>query len=225
MITPEDRKRLEVELRSQALNHRITALNELAKAPSDQAIPILQDLANEKEFLFRRIAVMGLGNHSQSDEAFQVLQSIVEQEKDNNVLSEAVNSLFEFGQPAIPLLQNIFEKNDNWLLRQTILSLLMESDDLDALLTTAALGLNDKTQTVKETAILSLRTAVLSASYQERALALLTQTAQSTLWRDRWRTATALTSCQAPKAQELLSTLRQDEHHRVVAAALDAQMQ
>lgn len=219
---PNDITRLEQALRNRALNIRKAALDELAKLPADVAVPVLKRLAAEPDFLLRRLAVMGLGNH-RVPAAFEVLEALLHQEKDSNVLAEAANSLFEFGGPAIPLLTRLFETHPHWLIRQTILSLLLETTEYGTLLTLATTGLDDETQAVKETAILALR-HVLASDYQGEALALLSDLAQSDMWRDRWRAATALTGCQAPQARQLVQQLQKDENYRVSAAALDAAM-
>ncbi|MEO1592317.1 MAG: HEAT repeat domain-containing protein [Cyanobacteria bacterium J06632_22] len=219
MMSPEQCRWYETQLRSQALNERKAALDRLATESADEAIPILQALAQGDVFQ-RRLAMMGFANHL-TDEAFAVLNTLIEQETDGNVLAEAANSLFDFGEKALPLLASLFEANTNWLLRQTILALMMAQDDPALLFDLAVIGLEDDTQTVKETAILALR-QVWNSEYQSQALAMLADQAQSNDWRDRWRTATALTGCSAPAAKTLLAQLRQDSHHRVVAAALDA---
>ncbi|NEP16174.1 MAG: HEAT repeat domain-containing protein [Leptolyngbya sp. SIO4C1] len=213
---------IETQLRAKALNERKAALDSLAVQPAAVAVPILQRLAAENDFLLRRLAVMGLGNHP-SNEAFTTLSTMLTAEQDNNVLAEVANSLFEFGDRAVPLLVNLFNTRRDWLIRQTVLALLMEAEQPETLLQVATAALNDDAQTVRETAILALR-QVLSSDYQAAALALLGDLAKSDYWRDRWRAAIALTGCQAPAARQLIQTLQQDEHYRVSAAALDAAM-
>ncbi len=222
-MTSDEISQLEVQLRASALNERIAALNRLAAQPADIAVPILQRLSKESSFLIRRLAVMGFGNHAPDEAAFTSLQALMTTEADANVLAEVANSLYEFGDVSIPLLVQLFDANDNWLLRQTVLSILQESDHHDVLLEVSLKALDDPTQTVKETAILSLR-QVLMSPLQAQALEALTRLAKSDIWRDRWRAATALTGCDHPQAIKLLATLKTDENHYVVAAALDAAM-
>ena len=222
-MSPEELSKLENDLRSSALNIRITALDTLAAQSADTAVPMLNRLVQEESFLLRRLAVMGFGNHAPDAAAFSSLKTLLENESDGNVLAEVANSLFEFGDVSIPLLVQLFDHNDNWLVRQTILSILQESNHPEVLLDVALKALDDKTQTVKETAILSLR-QVLMSPLQESALEALTELTQSDFWRDRWRAATALNGCDHPQAAQLLAKLRTDENHYVVAAALDAAM-
>ncbi len=221
-MTPEQRQWYETQLRSQALNERKAALDRLATEAADEALPILQALAQRGDVFQRRLAMMGFANHP-TETAFDTLTTLMQSEKDSNVLAEAANSLFEFGDRALPLLVDLFEANTDWLLRQTILALLMSTDDPATLVHIATLGLGDDTQTVRETAILALR-QLWETDSQTQALALLVEQAKSDYWRDRWRAATALTGCPLPEAKALLIQLQQDTHHRVVAAALDASM-
>ena len=222
-MTPDELNTLENDLRAAALNVRIAALNTLAAQPAADAVPILQRLSKEESFLLRRLAVMGFANPAPDEAAFNSLYELVTTETDANVLAEVANSIYDFGDKSIPILVQMFAANDNWLLRQTVLAILQESNHPEVLLDVSLQALEDPTQTVKETAILALR-QVLASPLQLQALATLTKLAQSEIWRDRWRAATALTGCDHPQATDLLTQLQQDENHYVVAAALDASM-
>jgi HEAT repeat protein len=198
------------------------ALDELAQSPSDLAIPILQRLSANRDFLRRRFAVMGLGNH-QTAESLSILKDLLEQEQDSNVIAEVANSLFEFGDLAVPLLEQLFYRDRNWLTRQTILAILTEANQDQILLSVIKEGLADETQTVKETAILALG-GLLDRQLHQQALELLAPLANAPDWRDRWRTATALTRSADPQAKQLLAVLQTDQNHYVVAAALEASL-
>lgn len=211
---------LETLLRTGSIDQCKLALDELAQCPTDLALPILERLATEPDFLRRRFAIMGLGNH-RTAESLQILKKLLDQEKDDNVLAEIANSLFEFGDPAIPLLENLFYRHRHWLTRQTILAILMEAHADETLLAVIQEGLRDEIQTVKETAILAL-SSLLEGSFQQQALDLLAVSAEAPEWRDRWRAATALSRSSDARAKQILATLQQDDNHYVVAAALEA---
>jgi HEAT repeat protein len=213
---------LESWLRSGAINQRKDAIDELAQCPAEVAIPVLQRLATEPDFLCRRFAVMGLGNH-RTAESFQALKDLLEQEKDQNVLGEIANALFEFGSDSVPILQQLFKRCHQWLTRQTILSILMEAEQDEVLLDVVREALQDETQTVRETAILALG-SILKGTAQSAALDLLIELAQGEFWRDRWRAATALQLSDNPKAKQVLAALQKDENHYVVAAALESEL-
>jgi HEAT repeat protein len=221
-------EKIEINLRAEALNKRKAALDELAEFPPEVAIPVLKKLARENDFGLRRLAVMGLGNHK-SAASFQALQNILENEKDDSVLAEAANSIFEFGDSAIPEIVKLFEKSHHWLVRQTVISLLIETEYYEALMFTAKIALQDETQTVKEAGILALgqllrysrREWLPPSPFENQALDILVELAQDPDWRTRWRVAIALQHTQQSQAQELIAKLQQDEHYRVVAAALE----
>ncbi len=213
---------LEADLRNAPVNKCKEALDELAECSAEEAIPLLTRVAADSDFLRRRFAVMGLGNH-RTDESFEVLKGLLEVEKDGNVLGEIANSLLDFGDRALPLLQTLFEKNDNWITRQSIIGMLMEGDNDETLLAVSQLGLKDGQQSVVEATILALG-KVLKGNYFDQSLALLAPLAQSENWRLRWRTATALSISDRPEARALLLPLQKDSHHRVVAAALEGSL-
>ncbi|RMF21441.1 MAG: HEAT repeat domain-containing protein [Cyanobacteria bacterium J083] len=215
-------EKLANNLRSPALNERVQALNQLAKYSANLALPVLKDLMQEPDFVLRRLAVMGFANHL-CPESLAILNRLLTQEKDPNVLAEIANSLFEFGETAFTPLQQLFYSNDNWLIRQTILSLFVDSEAHQILLELATFGIQDPVQTVKETAILALG-KLLKSPYQEQALALLKSLAEDEDWRTRWRTATTLSISNHPQAKILLNKLQKDDHYRVTAAALEGNL-
>ena len=112
------------------------------------------------------------------------------------------------------------QSHDNWLLRQTILSVVAESGEEDLIWDLAVQALEDKHQTVKETGIFALG-LLLSGALNTRAFEQLKQLAVDPVWRTRWRTAIALQHGPKEQVQPLLLQLKGDEHFRVVAAAMD----
>ncbi len=213
---------LESLLNSASLDQCKLALDELAQTPSDLAVPILQRLSENKDFLRRRFAVMGLGNH-QTPESLIILKGLLASEQDSNVIAEVANSLFEFGDLAVPLLEQLFYRDRNWLTRQTILAILTEANQDQVLLAVIKEALADETQTVKETAILALG-GLLDHRYHQEALELLATLTKAPDWRDRWRAATALSRSADPQAKQLLAGLQTDQNHYVVAAALEGSL-
>ena len=120
MFQPNDI--LILKLRSPALNERIEALNELAQMPSEEAVQLLIPLLESEDFALRKLAVMGLGNH-QIVSAQYLLQRTLVSETDANVLAEAANSLFEFGESGFPALVQLYQTSDNWLVQETVMAL------------------------------------------------------------------------------------------------------
>ena len=212
-------EQIKLNLRDNAINKRKNALDELATMSPDEALPVLKQLAQDHDFALRKIAVMGFGNHL-TEKSFQLLKHILETEKDSNVLAEAANSIFEFGDRAIEPLQNLFATSDNWLVRQTVISIFVDSDNPQVLLKVAKQALADEDQTTKETGILAL-SRLLNSPFKEEVLQLFSILAEDPFWRTRWRTAISLTASQDEKARSILAKLQQDEHYRVAAAALE----
>ncbi len=215
----EQRQEIVTNLRSSRIDLRKQALDKLVAFDAVVAIPILKELAQEKDFGLRCWAMMGFKSY-QTPESFEFLNQILEQEQDNSVLAEAANSIFEFGEEAIAPLQDLFDRCDYWLVRHTVVSVLVESEDPQVLLQIIKKAIADSDQTTKEVGILALN-RLLKTDLKAEALAIFTELATAEQWRTRWRTAIALSNSSEPKAKELLAQLRQDQNHRVVAAALE----
>ncbi|NCJ06092.1 HEAT repeat domain-containing protein [Synechococcales cyanobacterium C] len=213
----------EAWLHGGSLDQCKAALDALAKYPAHEAVPILQRLLTHPDVVRRRFAVMGLGNHPTAA-SWQILTTLITQEQDDNILAEAANTLCDFGEAAVPLLVQLFERCPHWLTRQTILAILMDTQPNNILLSVVRMGLLDKTLTVRETAILALGSLLDGVCHGE-AMVLLTELSGSSVWRDRWQAAIALRRSQTPEARKRLAALRQDDHPWVVAAALEATLQ
>lgn len=216
---PMDLEQIDRDLRDRAIDKQKAALDTLAKVPADVAVPILARLLASSDFMQRRVAVMGLGNH-RVEESFQLLAGVITNDLDPNVMGEAANSIFDFGDRAIPLLVNLFKDSDNWLVRQSIISLLLDPNYQPELLTTAELALADETQSVKEVGILALG-HLLNSPFQARALSLLLALCEDPFWRNRWQATISLQRLENPATKAAIAKLQQDEHFRVVAAALE----
>ena len=105
---------LETLIRAGFIDHRRQALDELAQMPSGAVTPLLIKLSYSANFQtysanfqIRRIAVMGVGHHPTS-QAFQACMEVGARQQVANVVAEAANSLFEFGEQSISLLQDLF---------------------------------------------------------------------------------------------------------------------
>ncbi len=216
---PPDLEQIDRDLRGNAIDLQRAALDRLAQVPAELAVPLLSQLLDSSDFMHRRMAVMGLGNH-RVEAAFQLLADVITNDKDPNVMGEAANAIVDFGDRAIPLLVDLFKKTDNWLVRQSIIPLLIDTNSHAELLTTAAIAIADDTQSVKEVGILALG-SLLTSPFQAQALPLLLAMTHDPSWRNRWRATIALQSLQNPATKQAIAQLQHDEHFRVVAAALE----
>jgi HEAT repeat protein len=214
-----DLEQIDRDLRDRALDKQKAGLDRLANLPADIAVPMLAKLLGSSDFMQRRIAVMGLGNHL-VEPSFELLAGVLKHDRDPNVMGEAANSIFDFGDRAIPLLVNLFQDTDNWLVRQSIISLLLDTNHHDEILTIAKVAIADETQSVKEVGILALG-HLLTSPLQAPALSLLLVLCRDPFWRNRWRAAISLQRLKNPATTAAIAQLQQDEHFRVVAAALE----
>ena len=217
--SPIDLAQIDQDLRGRALDKQKAALDRLAQVPADVAVPLLARLLESSDFMHRRMAVMGLGNHRVED-SFQLLAGVINSDQDPNVMGEAANAIVDFGDRAIPLLVDLFKRTDNWLVRQSIIPLLIDTNSQAELLTTAEIAIADDTQSVKEVGILALG-YLLTSPFQAQALSLLLALCHDPSWRNRWRATIALQSLQNSATRTAIAQLQQDEHFRVVAAALE----
>jgi HEAT repeat protein len=216
---PMDLEQIERDLRGCAIDKQKAALDRLAQIPADIAVPLLARLLASNDFIQRRMAVMGLGNH-QVESSFQLLADVITTDRDANVVSEAANAIVDFGDRSIPLLVNLFTNTDNWLVRQSIIPLLMDTQYHLELLTTAKIAIADETQSVKEVGILALG-HLLNSPLQAESLSILLDLCKDPVWRNRWRATISLQSLQNPATKAAISQLQHDENFRVVAAALE----
>lgn len=214
-----DRESLREQLRNGSVNDRRLALNELADCPSEWAVPLLQGLLDTPDFLLRKVVAMGLGNHH-TDASLAVLRSLIAQEKDANVLAEAANSLFEFGDRVYSDFQEMYQAHENWLLRQTIIALCVETKQEDLIWAIASQGLDDANQIVKESAILAMG-YLLKGGLNAQAFEALEGLSLDQVWRTRWRVAIALQHGPKDQVLPLLVRFKSDENFRVVSAAMD----
>jgi HEAT repeat protein len=212
-------QQIETDLRSKRIDVRKAALDRLATFDSDLAIPILKRLATEKDFGLRCLAMMGFNNY-QTENSFEYLKSVLKEEKDHSVLAEAANSIYDFGEKAIAPLQALFDDCEHWLVRQTIVAVLIESEDPQVLLSIAQKAIESSTQMTQETGIFALN-KLLNTSFKQEAFDLFTRLANDRDWYIRSRIAIALRESPEPQARVIIAKLQQDENYRVVAAALE----
>ncbi|MGB7444026.1 MAG: HEAT repeat domain-containing protein, partial [Coleofasciculaceae cyanobacterium] len=142
---------------------------------------------------------------------------------DPNVRAEAANSLSMYGEEAVLHLVKTFQQDQHWLVRRSILAVLVEMQNPQAVFDVCIVALSGEDLTVQEAGIDGL--AVLAnSSKQAEALEQLIKLLNSEEWRIRMQVASALKRFDQPQAKKAISSLRKDEDHRVVAAALEASL-
>ena len=199
---------------------RMKAVLELRNYNADVAVPLLISNMDDSEFLVRSFVAMGLGR-KQNAESFARLLEMMKLDRDPNVRAEASNSLSYYGEVAASHLLLMFERDDHWLVRRSILAALAELNCPAELLEVALLGVAGDDLSVRSSSIECLGT-LADTEKQAPALAKLLSLVDDESWRIRLSVAKALGRFNAPKAQEALDRLKQDPDHRVVGAVLDS---
>jgi HEAT repeat protein len=172
-----------------------TSLANLRQVPEEQAIPLLLLGLEQEGFTVRCLSCAGLGV-KRNEAGWQALVEVLQNDQDPNVRAEAANALASYGlERAWPQLKAAFSRDQQWLLRCSVLAALAEQPSIPAawLLELATLAIEDADGTVR----------VGGAEILGR------------LVRD-WPG-----DAEAHQARQLLQQLQQDPDHRVVAAALD----
>ena len=199
---------------------RMKGIRELRNYEPDIAAPLLLNHVKDREFLVRSFVAMGLGR-KKSDRAFNALLEMMTADSDPNVRSEAANSLSFYGETAVPHLRKMYEDDDHWLVRRSVIAAMADLHAPQELLEICALGLKGDDEPVMESCLNCL-SLFAQTERQEAALALLLPWAEDESWRVRLQVAKSLGQYQDEKAIATLNQLKQDSDHRVVGAVLES---
>jgi HEAT repeat protein len=199
---------------------RMKAVRELRSYDTEIAVPLLIAQMNDNEFLVRSFVAMGLGK-KQNAESFARLLEMMKFDRDPNVRAEAANSLSYYGEVSASHLLLMFEQDDHWLVRRSILAALAELNCPLELLEVALMGIAGEDFSVMESSVECLA-ALSNTEKQKPALEKLLSLVNDESWRIRLKVAKALGTFSDPKAKEALIQLKEDADHRVVGAVLDS---
>jgi HEAT repeat protein len=211
---------IESYLNSSNSKDRLKAIVELRNHDSEVAVPLLLSKIRDREFIIRSFVAMGLGRKRSAD-GFAALLELMECDRDPNVRAEASNSLSFYGEIAASHLVETFYRDDNWLVRRSILAAMVELDCPEELYEVCVCGLEGRDATVKETSVEAL-TLLAGTTRQDAALAILFLLAKDDSWCIRLSVAKTLKYFDDPRAQEALLQLKQDEDYRVVGGVLES---
>ncbi len=222
-------------LASEDVQLRLRGLVNLKDHDSETAVPLLINQRQDKAFLVRSFVAMGLGR-KRSDAAYSALLEMLATEPDNNVQAEIANSLGLYGPVAVERLVSLFYDNENWLVRRSILAIMPELKSPEQQLKVALVALKDSDQTIAQAGIATLG-LLADTSQAEQAMDALLPFLKNDNWRSRMALAYALKRFRgdspqerqsqrisndlSTRAQSALAKLRQDSHHKVVAATLE----
>ena len=205
--------------------NRMKGIVELRNYEPEIVVPLLKQRIYDKEFVIRSFVAMGLG-FKRTDEGYQSLLDLIENDKDANVRAEAANSLSKYGEKAIPHLVELFRKDSNWLVRQSIFAVIGEIDSpdmSDILFQLAKWGLAGNDLVVKLISIASLG-KLQGTDHEQEAIDLLFELSTTEVSQIRGEVAKALSNFDDSKAKVALAELRNDEDYQVVAATFEKLM-
>jgi HEAT repeat protein len=210
---------IETSLENPDFQYRLKAIAALKDYTPEIAVPLLRSKLNDPEFLVRSFVSRGFGQQ-QTAESFAALLQIMKFDNTPNVRAEAANSLSLFGKCAASHLVLTFVRDDHWLVRRSILAVLMDMECHRELFEVCIEAFAGEDLTTQEAAVDALGT-LAGTSQEEAALSQLLGLADSESERIRQHVASALKQFDDPQIKDVLNKLRQDSHYRVVAAALE----
>lgn len=213
-------KQIETYIDSPNPQDRMRAIVGLRHHSPATVVPLLMRRVSDKEFIIRSFVAMGLGNQ-QTEEAFAALIDLIEYDGDYNVRAEAANSLVKYGDRALPHVVKLFERDTNWLVRQSILAAVSEIDRPEILIQLCRWGIAGEDIVVKQAAIANLG-RLHGTPQAEEALEILLSLATAEAVEVRAQVARVLGFFQEPEAKVALMELRRDRDYRVIGASLEA---
>ena len=213
---------IQAALQSSDSQERLRGVTALRKCDSAVALPMLLSKVDDREFMVRSFVAMGL-RQTQTAEAFAALLKMMQFDRDPNVRAEAANSLSMFGTEAISHLVEAFRRDDNWLVRRSIMAPLYEMQCPDAVFEICTIALGGEDLPVQEAAIDGFG-LLANTDKQEEALQQLLPLVSSDNWGIRLRVARALSKFDNPQARAAVSYLAKDADHRVAGATLEASL-
>ena len=175
------------------------ALVSLRQLQAEQAVPLLLLGLEQEPFIVRSLSCAGLGL-KRNEAGWEALATALKGDGDANVRAEAANALASYGvERAWPLLREAFARDDQWLVRCSVLSALAEDPAMPPswLLELAEMAIADSDGTVRVGGA-----EVLGRLVREAAV-------------------TGGETPQPPEVRASLVALQADPDHRVAAAALN----
>ena len=198
---------------------RLKGIVALKDYDAETASPLLLSKKDDPEFLVRSFVAMGLGR-KRSEQGYDTLLTMIDNDPDANVRAEATNSLAMYGEVAIPHLVKTFHGNGNWLIRRSIMAAMIDLNSPEHMLDICLAAIADPDLTVINAGIDHL-SLLAETDQAEAALAAILPLKTAESWYTRMHVAHALKRFDAPAAKDALIELRQDKQHKVVAAALE----
>jgi HEAT repeat protein len=199
---------IETSLNNPDFQYRLKAVAALKDYQPEIAVPLLKRKLDDPEFLVRSFVSRALGTQQTAD-SFAALLQIMKFDNTPNVRAEAANSLSLFGRCAASHLVLTFFQDDHWLVRRSILAVLVDMECESELFEVCMEALAGEDMTTQEATVDALGT-LAGTNQEQAALSQLLMLANSEYERMRQHVASALQHFDDPQAKEILSQLRQD---------------
>ncbi len=199
--------------------NRMKAIVALRHHEPSVVVPLLRQRMYDKELIIRSFVAMGLG-YKRTDEGFQSLLDLIDNDEDPNVKAEAANSLANYGEKAIPHLVEFFERESHWLIRESIFAVINEINSPELIFQLCLCALEGDELVIKLTAINNLG-LLKGTIYENDAIELLFALSTDKTVAIRGQVARTLGIFDDPRAKAALAELRCDPDHRVVGATLE----
>jgi len=198
---------IETSLNNPDFQYRLQAVAALKDYQPEIAVPLLKGKLDDPEFLVGSLVSRAFGTQQTAD-SFAALLQIMKFDNTPNVRAEATNSLSLFGRCAASHLVLTFFQDDHWLVRRSILAVLVDMECESELFEVCMQALAGEDMTTQEATVDALGTA--GTNQEQAALSQLLMLANSEYERMRQHVASALQHFDDPQAKEILSQLRQD---------------
>jgi HEAT repeat protein len=199
--------------------NRMKAIVALRHHEPSVVVPLLKQRMYDKELIIRSFVAMGFG-YKRTDEGFQSLLDLIDNDEDPNVKAEAANSLANYGEKAIPHLVEFFERESHWLIRESIFAVINEINSPELIFQLCLCALEGDELVIKLTAINNLG-LLKGTIYENDAIELLFALSTDKTVAIRAQVARTLGIFDDPRAKAALAELRCDPDHRVVGATLE----
>ena len=143
---------IEAAISSGDTTWRMRAITAMQPFEPQECVPLLLQCLDDDAFVVRSLACMGLG-YKRNPQGLQALLEVMQAESDHNVRAEAANAVARHGgEQALQALLALYDRDDHWLVRTSILAAMAAEDDMpmEPLQQLAGQGCADDNETVRD---------------------------------------------------------------------------
>jgi HEAT repeat protein len=212
-MTVSQLQEISAQLESPNLRDRMVALANLRNIPAEDAVPLIKKVLEDESLQLRSMAIFALGI-KQTDECYDILTEILQNDPDYGIRADAAGALGYLGDNrALELLSRAFYEDTDWLVRFSAAVSLGNLKDPRARQVLLQ-ALDSKEEVIQQAAISALGEIGAIESVDS-----ILRFAQSEDWLVRQRLAESLTNLPTAKSLSALKYLEKDNHPNVAQAA------